>query len=275
MRIVFLKSTPAAEAVGQLAVVEDLQQHVEHVRVRLLDLVEQDDRVGFAAHLFGELSAFFVAHVARRRTDRRRHGELLHVLAHVDADQRIFGIEEVARRAPSPVRSCRRRWGPRKMNEPIGRFGILQAGAGAADGLRHLLHRLLLADHLALHLLLHPQQLAAFLLRDLVDRDAGHHGHHFGHVLLAHLVTVALALFFPLALGASPVPPAGALLVAQLGGFLEVLASSPPCSSPALISSILAFERPGCSSGTTMLVMCTRRPPRPARRWPCRAGSGR
>jgi hypothetical protein len=32
----------AALAVGQPAVVEHLQQHVEHVRVRLLDLVEQD-----------------------------------------------------------------------------------------------------------------------------------------------------------------------------------------------------------------------------------------
>ena len=33
----------AALAVGQAAVVEQLQQHVEHVRVRLLDLVEEDD----------------------------------------------------------------------------------------------------------------------------------------------------------------------------------------------------------------------------------------
>ena len=35
----------AALAVGQAAVVEHLQQHVEHVRVRLLDLVEQHHRV--------------------------------------------------------------------------------------------------------------------------------------------------------------------------------------------------------------------------------------
>jgi hypothetical protein len=36
----------AALAVGQAAVVEDLQQHVEDVRVRLLDFVEQDHACG-------------------------------------------------------------------------------------------------------------------------------------------------------------------------------------------------------------------------------------
>ena len=34
-----------ALAVGQPAVVENLEQHVEHVRMRLLDLVEQDHAV--------------------------------------------------------------------------------------------------------------------------------------------------------------------------------------------------------------------------------------
>src|ERR1019366_10091369 len=35
----------AALPVGQPAVIENLQEHVPHVRVGLLDLVEQDDRV--------------------------------------------------------------------------------------------------------------------------------------------------------------------------------------------------------------------------------------
>ena len=42
MTIAFWKLTDAALAVGEPPVVEHLQQHVEHVRVRLLDLVEQD-----------------------------------------------------------------------------------------------------------------------------------------------------------------------------------------------------------------------------------------
>ena len=60
----------AAEAVGQPAFLHDLEEHVEDVGVRLLDLVEQDDRVGAAADLLGELAALLVADVARRGADR-------------------------------------------------------------------------------------------------------------------------------------------------------------------------------------------------------------
>ena len=39
----------SAFAVGESAVVEDLQQHVEHIAVRLFDLVEQNHRIRFSA----------------------------------------------------------------------------------------------------------------------------------------------------------------------------------------------------------------------------------
>ena len=44
-----------------------LQEDVEDVGVRLLDLVQQDDREGAAAHGLRELAALVVAQVARRR----------------------------------------------------------------------------------------------------------------------------------------------------------------------------------------------------------------
>ena len=84
----------AALAVGEAAVVEHLEQHVEHVGVRLLDLVEQHDRVRAAAHRLGELPALLVADVARRRADEARHVVLLLVLRHVDADHRPLVVEE-------------------------------------------------------------------------------------------------------------------------------------------------------------------------------------
>ena len=59
---------------------------------------------------------------------------------------------------PTPV-------GPRKMNEPIGRFGILEPGARAADGLGDDLDRLLLADDPAVERLLHVEQPLGLLLR--------------------------------------------------------------------------------------------------------------
>ena len=55
--------------VGQPAVVEDLQQDVEHIGMRLLDLVEQHHRVRAAAHRLGELPALLVA---RRSPAARR-----------------------------------------------------------------------------------------------------------------------------------------------------------------------------------------------------------
>jgi hypothetical protein len=84
----------AALRVGQLSVLEDLEEDVEHIGVRLLDLVEEDDRVRLAAHGLGELAAFVVADVTRRRADEARHRVLLHVLRHVDLDHRVLVAEQ-------------------------------------------------------------------------------------------------------------------------------------------------------------------------------------
>jgi hypothetical protein len=63
--------------------------------VRLLDFVEQHDRVGLAPHGFGELAAFLVADIARRRADEAGNGELLHVFRHVDLDDRVLIAEHL------------------------------------------------------------------------------------------------------------------------------------------------------------------------------------
>ena len=84
----------AALGVGQLPVLQDLEQDVEHVRMGLLDLVEQEHRVRLAAHGLGELAALVVADVARRRADEPGHGVLLHVLRHVDLDHRVLVAEQ-------------------------------------------------------------------------------------------------------------------------------------------------------------------------------------
>ena len=84
----------AALPVGEPTVVEHLQQDVEGLGVRLLDLVEQDDRVGATADGLGELAALLVADVAGRRTDEAGDRVPLGVLAHVDADHRPLVVEE-------------------------------------------------------------------------------------------------------------------------------------------------------------------------------------
>ena len=62
--------------------------------MRFLDLVEQEDRVGTAAHCLGELAALLEPDVAGRGADEPRDGVLLHVLAHVETDHRLLVIEE-------------------------------------------------------------------------------------------------------------------------------------------------------------------------------------
>jgi hypothetical protein len=158
-----------AERVGQAAFLHDLQQHVEHVRVGLLDLVEQHDRVRPAADALGELAALFVADVAGRRADQAADVVLLHVLGHVDLHQRVLVAEHELGQRLGQQRLADAE-GPMKMKLPIGRVRVLQAGARPADRLGDRLDRLVLADDRLVQLLL---QLAAALGLFLLQRVSG------------------------------------------------------------------------------------------------------
>ena len=136
----------AALAVGEAAVVEQLQQHVEHVGVGLLDLVEQHHRVRPAAHRLGELAALVVADVAGRRADEaatRSASPCTRDMSMRTIARSSSNRKSASARAssvlPTPV-------GPRNRNEPIGRLRVGQAGPAAADGVGHRGDGLVLAD---------------------------------------------------------------------------------------------------------------------------------
>ena len=138
----------AALAVRQPAVVEQLQQHVEHLRMRLLDLVEQHDRVRPPADGLGELAGLVVADVSGRRADHPRHGVLLLVLRHVDPDHRVLVVEqELGERARQlGLADAGRAEKDEAAERPI---RILQAGARAANRVGDRRDRLVLADRRA------------------------------------------------------------------------------------------------------------------------------
>eukprot|EP00960_Hanusia_phi_P006968 198452-Hanusia_phi.AAC.2 len=73
----------------------NLQQHIQHARVRLLDLVEEDDGIRLLPHCLRQLPAGLMPDVARRRPDESRDSMLLHVLAHVDADELLLIVEQL------------------------------------------------------------------------------------------------------------------------------------------------------------------------------------
>ena len=76
-----------AVVVGELAVIHDLQQHVEQIRMRLLDLVEQQHAMRMLVDAVGEQAALVEADIAGRRADQARHRVPLHIFRHVEADQ--------------------------------------------------------------------------------------------------------------------------------------------------------------------------------------------
>ena len=213
----------AALPVGEPAFVEHLQQHVEHVRVGLFDLVEQHHRVGPPAHRLGQLTALVVADVAGRRTHQASHRVLLAVLAHVDADHRALVVEqEVGQRLGQLGLADA---GGAEEQERSGRpVGVGDPGPAAAHRVGHGLHGLPLSDHALAQLVFHPQQLGGLALQQPSGRDAGPGRHHVGDVvgtdlLLEHHVLAGLGLRqrgveLLLHLGDAP--------VAQLGGLGQV-----------------------------------------------------
>src|SRR5271166_1514903 len=84
----------AALPVGEPAILENLQQAVVDLLMRLLNLVEQHHRERLAPHLLGELAALFVADISRRGAEQPRRGESVMELAHVDLDQRVVVTEQ-------------------------------------------------------------------------------------------------------------------------------------------------------------------------------------
>ena len=160
-----------ALAVGQPAVVEHLQQHVEHFRMRLLDLVEQHHAVGPPPHRLGQLAALFVADVAGRRADQPRRR-----CASPGTRTCRCGSSPARRRtgtrpARAPARSCRRRSG--RGTGSCRADGSDPAGRRGRGGWRWPRRdRLVLADDALVQPLLHLQQLLDLALHQPADRDA-------------------------------------------------------------------------------------------------------
>src|SRR5581483_2138395 len=176
-----------AVAVGQPAVVEDLEEDVEDVVVRLLDLVEQDHAVRLPADGLGELPALLEADVSGRRADQTRDGVLLHVLRHVEADEGLLAVEEELGEGARELRlpDARRAEEDERADRPV---RILDAGARAEDGTRDRLDRLVLADHALVEVLFQVEELLALALDELRHRNARPARHNLGDVLLVDLL---------------------------------------------------------------------------------------
>ena len=136
----------ATLAIRQSPVVQHLQQHVEDIRMRLLDFVEEHHRIRPAPDRFAQLAAFLEAHVARRRPDQAGHCVLLHVLRHVDSHHRVLVVEQELGQRPSQLGFPDP--GRTQKHEGTNRaVWILKSRAGAAHRVGDGMNGFLLTNH--------------------------------------------------------------------------------------------------------------------------------
>ena len=149
---------------------------------------------------------------------------LLHVLGHVDLDHRaVVAEEELSERAGELGLADTR--GAEEDERARRALRILDAGTRATDRTRDGGDCHVLTDHALVEFFLHADQLLRFGLGQLEDRDTGPHRDDVGDLFLAdrRLLGSAFALG-PALLGLALVVRELALLIAKIGGCLEVLA---------------------------------------------------
>ena len=76
-----------AVIIGQLAVIHDLQEDIEQIRMRLLDFIEQQDRMRLLVNGIGQQTALIKTDITRRRADQATDRMPFHIFRHIKAHQ--------------------------------------------------------------------------------------------------------------------------------------------------------------------------------------------
>ena len=137
----------AAHGIGELAVLQDLQQDILDIRVGLFNLVKEHHAVRAAADGFGELTALIVAKVARGRAQQAGRGVLLLILRHIELEQGFLAAEPAGGKGLGEG-GLAHAGGPQKEHGPHGAARLPQPGAAAPDGTCHRSHSPALAHDL-------------------------------------------------------------------------------------------------------------------------------
>ena len=158
-------------AVRDAAGIEHPEQQFAHARVRLVDLVEQHDRVRPGAQPAGEHAVAVVADVARRRADQPRDLMALGELREIDAQQRV-GTERLVGQRVRERGLAHARWPPQE-DRPDRLAGRLEPEPAPHDAAAQRLDRRLLADHARGDPRLEAGEVGALAGAELAQRDAG------------------------------------------------------------------------------------------------------
>ena len=142
-------------AVGQPAVLHDLQEQIEQVGMGFLDLVEHHHTHGMLFDRLGQHAALLAAHITGRRAEQPGNAVRFAVFAHVQLDDILFAAEERFAQRIAQL-GLAHAAGAEEQKAADGAPGVTQAGAASQDGMRHGIHRLLLPHHALPQPLLQP-----------------------------------------------------------------------------------------------------------------------
>ena len=183
--------------IAEPSLIQDLQQQIHNLRMRLFDLIKQHHRIGAAAHLFGQLACLIVSHIAGGRTDHFRNRMLLHVFGHIQPDQCFRGVEHLLRQHLDQL--CFAHAGRAHKDKGCRAATLGKLHPGTLDGTAQHTDRLGLPDDPLGQILLQMLQLGKLRLSDLAGRHACPDLHHLGEILLRHCDIGSLLLqLFPL-----------------------------------------------------------------------------
>ena len=145
-----------------------------------------------------------------------------HVFAHVEAHHRVLIRKERFRQCAGKLRLSHARWA--KENVGADRpAGILQPGAGAADGAGNGGNSLVLPDDAPVQRFFQVQQLLAFVLGEPANGDARPCVHNFRDILFGDDGFLIVPFALPVRLDAGNPRGKVLLLIAQRGGAFVVL----------------------------------------------------
>mmetsp|Transcript_53059 Transcript_53059/g.114748 ORF Transcript_53059/g.114748 Transcript_53059/m.114748 type:complete len:263 (-) Transcript_53059:1615-2403(-) len=153
----------------------------------LLHLVEEDNPIGSTPHRLRQLSTLLVSHVAWRCTSESGHRELLHVLAHVNANHGLLAVKEPHGQGLRQLRlsnACR----PEEKQRSNGTVGVAESIAGSLHSLCHSSYSIILPNDPLVKLIGQVHETLPISHRHALQRDARLHGNHLLNISLRDCV---------------------------------------------------------------------------------------
>ena len=160
--------------------------------MRLFNLVKQNHAVRLAPYFFRQLPGVVIAHIAGRRADDTRDRKLLHILAHIQADQGVRGVKHIGGQLLNQLRLAYA--GGTHKNKGLGPLARTDLYATSAHGCGNLFDGFILADDMGFQRRLQTGQFLNIPLLDFCSRDPCPHGDGAGNIRLQYLIVLSLFL---------------------------------------------------------------------------------